>query len=87
MAASVYIPPVGAGIRTMASLLGDRKSEGNYAFLLFAPFSLLLLFILVSRSVRVDPKMPVTFLVMLLALPLALKLMKKGKRRHSPNSL
>ena len=87
MDASVYIPPVGAGIRTMASLLGDRKSEGYYVFLLFAPFSLLFLFILVSRSVQVDPKMLVTFLVMLLALPLALKLMKKGKRRHSPNSL
>jgi 1,4-dihydroxy-2-naphthoate octaprenyltransferase len=42
----------GAGIRTMASLLGDRKSEGYDVFLLFAPFSLLFLFILVSRSAR-----------------------------------
>jgi 1,4-dihydroxy-2-naphthoate octaprenyltransferase len=65
----------GGGIRTMASLLGDRRSEGYYAFLLFAPFALILRFISVSRVVGIDPKMPVTFLVTLLALPLALKLM------------
>ena len=76
----------GRGIRTMASLLGDRSSEGYYAFLLFAPFALILLFISVFRMVGIDPKMPVTFLVTLLALPLALKLMKKGKRRHNPNN-
>jgi 1,4-dihydroxy-2-naphthoate octaprenyltransferase len=77
----------GGGIRTMASLLGDRRSEGYYAFLLLAPFAFILLLISLSRLVGINPKMPVTFLVTLLALPLALRLMKKGKRRHSPNSL
>ena len=33
------------GIRTMAGLLGDTRSEGYYSFLLFAPFALIALFI------------------------------------------
>jgi 1,4-dihydroxy-2-naphthoate octaprenyltransferase len=75
----------GGGIRTMASLLGDRRSEGYYAFLLFAPFVLILLFISASRVLGIDPKMPFTFIVTLLAFPLARKLMKKGKARNNPN--
>jgi len=74
------------GIRTMAGLLGDTRSEGYYSFLLFAPFALIALFISVPRVLGIGPEMPVTFLLTLLALPLAHRLIKKSKRRNNPKS-
>jgi 1,4-dihydroxy-2-naphthoate octaprenyltransferase len=75
------------GIRTMASLLGDRKSEIYYTFLLFMPFLGILIVISLSRLAHIRPQMPLTFLITMLGLPLALKLMKKGKLRHNPRHL
>ncbi len=71
-------------IRTMAILFGDRRSEGYYAFLLFAPFILILVLLSISRATDIGPKMPLTFLVTLLAVPLAVKLKRRGERRHDP---
>ena len=71
-------------IRTMATLFGDRRSEGYYGFLLFAPFILILVLLSISRATGIGPKMPLTFLVTLLAVPLAIKLKRRGERRHDP---
>jgi 1,4-dihydroxy-2-naphthoate octaprenyltransferase len=76
------------GVKTIASLLGDRRSVHYYAFLLFAPFAIVLALIAVSRLGGAGPKMPLTFLVTFLALPLAVKLMRRSlARRTSPDPL
>jgi 1,4-dihydroxy-2-naphthoate octaprenyltransferase len=71
-------------IRTMAILFGDRGSEGYYAFLLFAPFILIVVLLSISRAADIGPKMPLTFLVTLLAVPLAVKLKRRGELRRDP---
>lgn len=71
----------------MASFLGDISSEGYYAILLFGPFAIILILILLSRASNMNPKMPLTFLVTFLAMPKALKLIKKGKQRHNQQHL
>jgi 1,4-dihydroxy-2-naphthoate octaprenyltransferase len=71
-------------IRTMATLFGDRRSESYYAFLLFTPFILILVLLSISRAADIGPKMPLTFLVTQLAVPLAIKLKRRGDRRHDP---
>jgi 1,4-dihydroxy-2-naphthoate octaprenyltransferase len=76
-----------AGIRTMATILGDRRSAAYYAFLLLSPFVFVLLLILTPRAVGLNKEMPFTFLMTFLALPLALKLLRKGKNRHNPDHL
>ncbi|MCP4676599.1 MAG: prenyltransferase [Deltaproteobacteria bacterium] len=70
------------GIRTVASLMGDRASEFYYRLLIFGPFAAVLAIITVSWLTGVVPRMPLTFLITLLCLPLALKLNKKGAKRH-----
>ena len=76
------------GVKTIASLLGDRRSVHYYAFLLFAPFAIVLVLIGLSRLGGVGPRMPLTFLVTFLALPLAVKLMRRSlARKTSPNPL
>ncbi len=74
----------GGGIRTMASLLGDRFSEAYYAFMILGPFALILLLMLLSRVADLGPKMPYAFLITFLASPLALGLLKKARQRHAP---
>lgn len=69
------------GIHTVASVLGDVSSEKYYTFLLLGPFVLVLLLIGVSWGAPLKPKMPLTFLITLLAMPLALKLLQQGKNR------
>jgi 1,4-dihydroxy-2-naphthoate octaprenyltransferase len=71
-------------IRTMAILFGDRRSERYYDFLIFAPFILILVLLSISRATDIGPKMPLTVLVTLLAVPLAIKLKRRGERRHDP---
>ncbi|MFC2171866.1 1,4-dihydroxy-2-naphthoate octaprenyltransferase [Acidobacteriota bacterium] len=73
------------GIHTMAGLFGDRGSIFYYAFLLFCPFAFVIVLICLSWLVDIEPRMPLTFLITLVALPLALKLMKKGLKRHNPD--
>ncbi|MCK9461138.1 MAG: prenyltransferase [Proteobacteria bacterium] len=76
------------GVKTIASLLGDRRSVHYYAFLLFAPFAIVLALIAGSWLGGVGPRMPLTFLVTFLALPLAVRLMRRSlARKTSPNPL
>ncbi len=72
------------GIRTMASVLGDAASEGYYIFLLLFPFAIILLYLLLSITNALQPKMPMAFLITFMAIPKAIKLIKKGKRRKNP---
>ena len=69
--------------RTVAGLVGDRGSAVYYGFLVFGPFAVVLALIALSWLVGLGPKMPLTFLVTFIALPLAIKLMKKGVARHT----
>ncbi len=72
-----------SGIRTMANLLGDPISAHYYSVLLFGPFALIILLIITTRLVDLGPEMPWSFLVTLLAVPAAMKLNRKGRRRHT----
>jgi 1,4-dihydroxy-2-naphthoate octaprenyltransferase len=72
------------GFLTVASLLGDKRSEVYYAFLLFGPFALVLIFMLAPRYIVNAPAMPLSFFITFLALPLAIKLMKKAVNRTRP---
>ena len=72
-------------VKTVAGLLGDQGSLAYYGCLLFGPFVIDLAFIAVPRIVRGPLRpMPLTFLLVLLALPHALKLWARAIRRASP---
>jgi len=71
-------------VRTVASLLGDRGSLAYYAFLIFGPFLIVSGFILIPRLGGGGQAMPLTFLLSLLALPNALSLWGRARRRQSP---
>jgi len=75
-------PDTAGGARTIASLLGDRLSAAYYGFLVFSPFAVVLALLAISR-LGIGPKMPLTFLITFLALPLAVKLMRRGLARHA----
>ncbi len=72
------------GIKTMASVLGDAASEGYYTFLLLSPFAIILLYLFLSIINGLQPGMPLTFLITFIAIPKAIKLIKKGQRRKNP---
>ena len=72
------------GIRTVASLLGDGKSATYYRFLILFPFAFILLVIILTWAAGLQHRMPLTFLIIFLTLPKALKLIKKGKNRAHP---
>jgi len=71
-------------IRTVASSLGDAGSQAYQRALLFAPFVLIALLVLLTHVTDISPQMPVTFLITLLALPVALRLARTGSQRHDP---
>ncbi|MEW6368424.1 MAG: 1,4-dihydroxy-2-naphthoate octaprenyltransferase [Acidobacteriota bacterium] len=71
-------------IGTMASLLGDRLSLPYYGVLVFGAFVCILVIVLLTNLAGLQPVMPYTFVITLLALPLALKLWRKGRLRASP---
>lgn len=73
-------PDTAGGAHTMASLLGDRLSVAYYGFLLFSPFVLVLVLIGIGRA-GVGPEMPLTFLITFLALPLAVRLIRRALAR------
>ncbi len=75
-------PGHGGRRRTVASLLGDRLSAAYYGFLVFSPFVVVLALMAISR-LGVGPKMPLTFVITFLALPLAVRLMRRGLARHT----
>jgi 1,4-dihydroxy-2-naphthoate octaprenyltransferase len=68
----------------VASVLGDNWSETYYRFLLLFPFAFVLLVIVLSWLTPLQPRMPLTFLIVFLILPMAFKLIKKGTLRASP---
>jgi len=69
---------------TVANLLGDRGSAAYYTFLLLSPFAAVLLLLGLSRFTDQTAAMPLSFLVTLLALPLAAKLLVTSRRRANP---
>jgi 1,4-dihydroxy-2-naphthoate octaprenyltransferase len=74
-------------VTTVAGLLGDRGSHAYYGCLIFAPFVIDLAFISVPRLTGGPLRpMPLTFLVVLLALPSALRLWGRAVRRAAPRS-
>jgi 1,4-dihydroxy-2-naphthoate octaprenyltransferase len=72
-------------VTTVASLLGDKGSFFYYGFLIFGPFIIILglMFIAPLISGQIEA-MPLTFLIVLLALPRALALWGRAVRRHAP---
>jgi 1,4-dihydroxy-2-naphthoate octaprenyltransferase len=74
-------------VRTFAGLLGDRGSLAYYGGLVFAPFVIDLAFIAAPRLAGGPLRpMPLTFLLVLLALPSALRLWGRAVRRAAPRA-
>jgi 1,4-dihydroxy-2-naphthoate octaprenyltransferase len=72
-------------IVTIASILGDKGSLYYYAFMIFGPFAMNLGFIFLPMLLPGElPRMPLAFLMTLLALPLAIKLWRKAIKRREP---
>jgi 1,4-dihydroxy-2-naphthoate octaprenyltransferase len=72
-------------VTTVAALLGDRGSLLYYGFLVFGSMAIIVALIFLPRLFF--PKivaMPLTFLATLLALPRALSLWGRARRRHAP---
>jgi 1,4-dihydroxy-2-naphthoate octaprenyltransferase len=72
-------------VTTVAALLGDRRSLVYYGFLIFAPFLIdfsLVLFRFLAGHRAIG--MPATFLLVVLALPRALELWGRARRRRAP---
>jgi len=72
-------------VRTFASILGDKGSEVYYAVLVFGSMVIIFGLMLLPRllSPNLIP-MPWTFVVVLFALPKALQLWGRAKRRRAP---
>jgi 1,4-dihydroxy-2-naphthoate octaprenyltransferase len=72
-------------VTTVAGLLGDRGSLAYYGFLIFGPFVIDAILITVPRAAGGPGRpMPLTFLLVLLALPSALRLWGRAMRRAAP---
>ncbi len=71
------------GIRTVASILGDRGSVFYYACLLFIPYVFVAGWAAFSLASGLAPRMPLAALLVFVSLPLALKLFHRGLRRRS----
>ncbi|MCJ7680207.1 MAG: prenyltransferase, partial [Candidatus Aminicenantes bacterium] len=75
----------GKKVRTIANLIGDKWSLAYYGKLLFGSILYVLLLMAVPRLIYIPIlEMPLTFLLCLLAVPNALKLWGRAKRRHNP---
>ncbi len=74
-------------IITVASLLGDKKSLRYYGILIYGPFIMVIGLILIPYFYIPEvTAMPFTFLITMLALPLAINLWKKALKRKSPKN-
>jgi len=72
-------------VKTFASILGDRGSLVYYGFLIFGSMAIIFGLIFVPRFVSAGlPAMPWTFVVILFALPRALHLWGRARRRRNP---
>lgn len=74
------------GIRTYAAVLGDRGSLRYYAFLIFGSQALMIVFVFFPLRRFGWPPLPWPGLMTLAALPEALKLWGRAKRRRHPAS-
>lgn len=75
------------GVFTIASLLGDRHSLHYYGLLIFSPFLILLALMIIPRIwFKNLPPMPLTFLITIFALPLAIKLWQRALTRKTPKN-
>ncbi len=75
----------GKKVVTMAGLLGDGPSRFYYGKLIFGSMLLMVGFVLVPRLFQLDfPSLPWSLLVVLLALPEALKLWRIASSRQEP---
>jgi len=73
-------------IFTIAAILGDKSSLRYYGLLIYGPFVLVLLLILLPFLFFPEmTAMPFTFLITIGALPLAIKLWKKAINRKHPS--
>jgi 1,4-dihydroxy-2-naphthoate octaprenyltransferase len=73
-------------VTTVAALLEDKGSLFYYGFLVFGSMAIVIGLIFLPRIVfSRAAAMPLTFLVVLLALPRALVLWGRARRRHSPH--
>lgn len=72
-------------VRTFASILGDRGSFVYYGFLLFGSMAIIFGLMIIPKllSPALVP-MPLTFVLILLALPRTLHLWGRARRRHAP---
>jgi len=76
-------------VKTMASLFGDKGSLVYYGFLLFGSMAIVLFVFMIGPRIvggGLVP-MPWTFALVLLALPRALQLWDRAKRRRAPRRL
>ncbi len=72
-------------VKTLASILGDRGALVYYGFLLFGSMAIIFGIVLVPRLIsRALIPMPLTFAIILLALPRAIRLWGRASRRHNP---
>jgi 1,4-dihydroxy-2-naphthoate octaprenyltransferase len=71
------------GCRTVAGVLGDRASLGYYALLLWAPFALTVLYVVLARTVMPGLSAPLAALVVFVSAPIAVKLQKAASARHT----
>lgn len=71
-------------IHTVANYLGDAGSQVYYSFLVFGPFAFIAFLVLATHTTNLSPKMPATFLITLLAVPMAVRLVRIGAQRHDP---
>jgi 1,4-dihydroxy-2-naphthoate octaprenyltransferase len=72
-------------IFTVASLLGDKGSLRYYAFLIFGPFIIIYGFIFIPRLISPSIlAMPLPFIIVIFALPLAINLWRKALCRFHP---
>ena len=73
------------GIRTVASVLGDRGSLIYYGSLIFVPYALMAIGMILPRiGLLPGPPFPWTLGLTVLALPQAIRLFRRALMRHAP---
>ena len=69
--------------RTFASMLGERGSRGYYRTLILGPFVMVGLCLLVGLVPGIKPPAPVTLLLVIPALPMAIRLSRASSTRNA----